>query len=101
MHECISVSSIVLQKYQLILSCKTKICLSSNTLTHLLWSLLDIGKVNPGTDLNARQLQEHQIIENENLQIRIVLRKLLREKVKQRMRNPDENIDKLWNQVRQ
>ena len=54
-----------------------------------------------GTDLNARQLQEHQIIENENLQIRIVLRKLLREKVKQRMRNPDENIDKLWNQVRQ
>ena len=101
LHECISVSSIVLQKYQLILSCKTKICLSSNTLTHLLWSLLDIGKVNPGTDLNARQLQEHQIIENENLQIRIVLRKLLREKVKQRMRNPDENIDKLWNQVRQ
>ena len=43
LHESLSICDIILKKYEVAVGAKSQICLSSNTITHLLWSLLDLA----------------------------------------------------------
>ena len=54
LHESLSICNIILRN-MVAVGARSQICLSSNTITHLLWSLLDLATDNPEGDLNHKQ----------------------------------------------
>ena len=100
LHESLSICNIILKKYEVAVGAKSQICLSSNTITHLLWNLLDLATDEIEGDLNHNKKLQVDIPGKQKSQARVVIRRMLREKVRLSLLNPDLNVDKSWNQAR-